>query len=120
MVYEFESKSPQFTQYNGMLVEIQLRTQLQHYWATAVETVGIFTGEALKSSQGNLDWQEFFRLASSWFALREGEALIPGTPTSQRELAQKIKEYLVKLSVIDTLLGYSHAIKKVESLPKTE
>lgn len=43
MVYEFKSKSSSYSQYNGMLIEIQLRTRLQHYWATAVETVGIFT-----------------------------------------------------------------------------
>ncbi len=71
MVYEFQSKSKSYSQYNGMLVEVQLRTKLQHYWATAVETVGIFTGQALKSSQGNEDWQQFFRLASNWFALKE-------------------------------------------------
>ncbi len=54
-----------------MLIEVQLRTRLQHNWATAVETVGIFTGEALKSSQGNEDWQDFFRLVSTWFAHKE-------------------------------------------------
>ncbi len=43
MVYKFISESPQFSQYNEMLIEIQLRTRLQHNWATAVETVGIFT-----------------------------------------------------------------------------
>jgi putative GTP pyrophosphokinase len=71
IVYKFVSESPQFSQYNDMLIEVQLRTRLQHNWATAVETVGIFTGEALKSSQGNEDWQDFFRLVSTWFAHKE-------------------------------------------------
>lgn len=30
---------------NGMSVEIQLRTQFQHIWATSVETIDIFRGE---------------------------------------------------------------------------
>ena len=51
MIYEFTSDSSQYSQYTGMLIEIQLRTKLQHYWATAVETVGIFTRQSLKSSQ---------------------------------------------------------------------
>jgi ppGpp synthetase/RelA/SpoT-type nucleotidyltranferase len=50
IVYEFTSKSQKYATYNGMLVEVQLRTVVQHAWATAVETVGIFTGESLKSS----------------------------------------------------------------------
>lgn len=33
-------------------VEIQLRTKIQHYWATALEIVDLFTGQALKSNQG--------------------------------------------------------------------
>ena len=33
-------------------IEIQVRTRIQHYWATAVEIVDLFTGQALKSNQG--------------------------------------------------------------------
>ena len=41
-------------------IEIQLRTKLQHYWATALEIVDLFTGQALKSNQGDDKWQQFF------------------------------------------------------------
>src|SRR5262249_11514776 len=36
--------------YNGLYVEIQVRSRLQHAWATTVETVSILTGQALKST----------------------------------------------------------------------
>lgn len=52
-------------------IEIQLRTQMQHYWATAVEIVDIFTGQALKSSLGNEEWKDFFSLMSKNIAQME-------------------------------------------------
>ncbi|MDQ5968602.1 MAG: hypothetical protein QG561_253 [Patescibacteria group bacterium] len=103
MVYKFNSESPQFSQYNEMLIEIQLRTRLQHNWATAVETVGIFTGEALKSSQGNEDWQRFFQLVSTWFAIKEEQKVIPNTPDNLEELKKELKRYMVLLKVEETL-----------------
>jgi len=41
-------------------IEIQIRTRIQHYWATALEIVDLFTGRALKSNQGKSVWSPFF------------------------------------------------------------
>jgi ppGpp synthetase/RelA/SpoT-type nucleotidyltranferase len=46
--------------YNDLKVEMQLRSTIQHAWATAVETVGTFVQQALKSSQGEENWLRFF------------------------------------------------------------
>ena len=51
-----------------MSVEIQLRTKLQHSWATTVEIVDILENEKLKSGLGSQDWQRFFYLVSNEFA----------------------------------------------------
>ena len=69
----YENQNPKNLDSDGLLVEIQLRTQLQHLWATAVETVGFFYKEALKSSQGNKVWLDFFHLVSAVFAYEENE-----------------------------------------------
>jgi len=69
----YENQSPKNSDIDGLLIEIQLRSQLQHLWATAVETVGFFYQEALKSSQGNAVWLEFFQLVSAVFAYEEHE-----------------------------------------------
>lgn len=45
----FKYKNIRAPDYNGLHIELQLRTQLQHAWATAVETMGTFLGQALKS-----------------------------------------------------------------------
>ncbi|MFV7640129.1 RelA/SpoT domain-containing protein [Shewanella algae] len=37
---------------NGFSIELQIRTQVQHAWATAVETMGTFLDHSLKSSEG--------------------------------------------------------------------
>jgi (p)ppGpp synthase/HD superfamily hydrolase len=41
--------------YNGLNIEVQVRTVLQHAWATAVETAGTFIRQPLKSSIGESD-----------------------------------------------------------------
>lgn len=84
LVYEYQGFG--FTAaYSGLRVEVQVRTQMQHAWATAVEAVGIFTKQALKSNQGNEDWLRFFALMGTAIAAIEGTPSVPGTPS---DLAQ--------------------------------
>lgn len=59
-------------EYKGYFVELQLRSKIQHAWATTVEIVDTFTDQALKSSKGLADWTRFFRMASAEFAKLEG------------------------------------------------
>ena len=59
---------------DGMFVEIQLRTDLQHLWATSVETTDIFRGASLKERDDATCWHDFFCQVSSIFALSEGVA----------------------------------------------
>lgn len=54
-------KHPEFSK---LLLEIQIRTVVQHAWATAVETVGAVIGQALKSSEGEEKWLHYFQYAS--------------------------------------------------------
>ena len=70
LVYEYEHNNKE--EYR-ILVEVQVRTMLQHAWATAVETVGLFTGSALKSNIGDEKWREFFIMVSKLFSLEEIE-----------------------------------------------
>ena len=51
LVFQYHSDKKD-TYNRNMLIEIQFRTKLQHLWATAVETMGLFTNQALKAGQG--------------------------------------------------------------------
>lgn len=69
IVYSYYSdRSPK---YNGLFVEIQIRTHLQHLWATAVETMDTFTGDPLKIGKGDPNNKEFFRLVSKLLEIYE-------------------------------------------------
>ena len=100
--------------YNGLAVEMQIRSRLQHAWATAVETVGTFTQQALKSSWGDAEWLRFFALMGSALARREGTTLVPGTPVDNRELADELRHLVVRLDVIDRLSAYGNALEFTE------
>ena len=52
-------------------IEVQVRTNIQHYWATALEIVDLFTDQALKSNQGDEHWKSFFVNVSKQFHLME-------------------------------------------------
>ena len=93
LIYKFQTDTPEkgvFNQY-PMLIELQFRTHLQHIWATAVEAMGIFTNQALKSGQGDEGVKRFFVLVSSLFAMREGCPVVPGTIADEKELISEIE-----------------------------
>ena len=70
LVHRFHSDKKAGEPWNGLKIEMQLRSQYQHAWATAVETVGTFLGEALKSASGPDEWLRFFALMGSVISLR--------------------------------------------------
>lgn len=101
LIYKYRSDKK--ADYNGMLIEIQIRTRLQHLWATAVETVGLFTGNGLKFNQGSEEWIHFFKLVSALFSIEEQSAIVEGTPTNSVELITEIVSLIEKLDVIHKL-----------------
>ena len=105
MVYRFHTDTPDKEIYNQypMLVELQLRTHLQHIWATALETIGLFTNQALKAGQGNEEILRFFVVISSLFAIREGCPVVPGTINDERELVSEIEQLNDQYHVLDML-----------------
>jgi hypothetical protein len=98
--------------YDGLHVEVQIRTQLQHAWATAVEIVGTITKQALKSKEGTPDWRRFFSLVSAAFAALEGTADVPGITSDKDYLTAEIRDLYERLRVWDTIASYRIAIQQ--------
>ena len=113
VVYEFYSDKNK-RDFNGQRVEIQIRTKLQHLWATAVETVDFFTRQSLKLGEGKQEWAEFFKLVSSAFAIKENCPIVNGTPLNKKELYTKIKEKERELEVIKNLTNWSSTLRLID------
>ncbi|MBN1618072.1 RelA/SpoT domain-containing protein [Candidatus Dojkabacteria bacterium] len=97
--------------YNGLLIEVQIRSELQHIWATAVETVDFFTGQAIKSNEGRKDWRTFFKLVSSAFAMMEKCPVVPDLQTNEKKLYLKIKRTEKDLKVISKMRKWTDSVR---------
>lgn len=120
LVYQYHSKSVERTDYNGLRIEVQLRSQLQHAFATAVETAGIFTSQPIKSIKANLNdgrWRRFFALMGGALALREGTAPVPHVPASIKELSSEIRTLSEALSVERVLSGWGKTVEQLSGHP---
>lgn len=114
LVYRYFSDKNK-SMYNGLKIEMQLRSKFQHAWATAVETAGMFSGQALKSSLGSEEWKRFFSLMGSALAIRERTPLVPETPTNRVELLDELRHYADKLKVADRLREYGKALHAIST-----
>lgn len=112
LVYAYHNRRA--PDYDGLRIELQVRTALQHVWATAVETMGTFLGQALKSRQGSREWLEFFALTSAIFAAEEGTSLPPRfTGRSESELASELAAREKRLNAMEMMTGLSVAASAI-------
>ena len=118
MIYRYRSKSRKHQPYNGFKIEIQIRSKLQHAWATAVEIVSTFTGQALKSNIGDDSWKRFFKLMGTDMALREGRPPVPDTPIDRALLRRELRDLANRLHVNDVMSGCGTGLKMVENYQK--
>jgi len=100
--------------YNGKKIEIQIRSKLQHAWATAVETVDALTGRSLKFDvKSNIEdprWKRFFALMGSAIAFREKRPPVPNTPSVRADLVSELSVLAEELHVENVLGGFSVAV----------
>jgi len=102
--------------FNGLLIEVQIRSKLQHLWATAVETVDFFTSQAIKSNEGEEDWKIFFKLVSSAFAQFENCPIVPETPENKEELYSLIREKEKELQVRTKMKHWTNTLRQFDQL----
>lgn len=65
-------KNEAHSELDGLRLEIQIRTHLQHAWATAVETLGMIQNSSIKTGHGDEGTRRFLKLISALFAIEEG------------------------------------------------
>lgn len=116
-------------------IEIQLRTRVQHYWATALEIVDLFTGQALKSNQGDEEWKNFFHNTSIQFSTIDSIHMHEQLePSLRKDIYVKMidgderllqtraltKKGCDKLKVFEKLQAYSNSLKIIDDTLKNE
>jgi hypothetical protein len=112
LIYKY--RNPLAAEYDGLHVELQLRTKLQHAWATAVETVDVFLGQSIKAGKATPKWSRFFTQASAAFALLEACPPVPGFEGYQlRGVVRSLRESERELNVLTRLRGFRVATNAI-------
>ena len=118
LVYKYQSDRRD--DYNGLQIEIQIRSKIQHLWATAVETVGIFTQNGLKFNQGSDRWLHFFKVVSALFSIEEGTTVVDGMSENPKEIIRELLNIMRELKVGKTLLTIGLATAHMGRIRKSK
>lgn len=82
----------------GQSIELQIRTKLQHVWATASEGLGYHLGVSFKHGEGDERWHNLFSCMSELFARQDG---IPGR--QEYHIAEEIRSLNDQLNALKFL-----------------
>lgn len=101
VIYRYNGQKKEYSHHS---IELQIRSKVQHSWATAVEVVGTFTRQGLKASQGHEAWLKFFRLASIAFQDIENKSLTKNAGAAER---LELIKYINILGVLPKLKAFA-------------
>lgn len=90
---------------DGQLIEMQIRSRLQHAWAMAVETVDHLLDQDLKVGGGDKAWKRFFSLMGTIHGRAEGSPGVAGTPENVDKLRAETRALATQLRVVNQLQG---------------
>lgn len=112
----FQYYSIGHSELNGLRIELQIRTRLQHAWATAVETLGMIENKSFKSGEGPDSYKRFFKIVSALFSMAEKcPVLAEFKEYSRTELIAELKKLENDLSVIAKLRGIAITSQHIDT-----
>ena len=118
LIYRYHSDT--YTKHCGLMVEIQIRSTIQHVWATGVETVGTFIRSPLKSSIGPKDWLEFFARLSTTLHLKESNPRIYKRLEEFHASAIALGKLINRIDAKRRLTDFGNLVKLVEQHKQRE
>lgn len=109
LVYEYRASK---TVYHGSLIEVQVRTRIQHAWATTVETLDLFGGSRLKYDEGDSDLRRYLLLVSALMAEAEGLPRPPGAQGDVEDLRIELVNLEVGMGLLQRLESYVTVVEQ--------
>ena len=112
-IFEYKDDSKKY-------LELQIRTQLQHYWATAVEVLGMKTQAKIKQGEGEHYYKDFFKLCSALFCIKENTRIIEEyTKLNKKEICKKISVLDKEYNILEQLSALAVSSKNIENQAKS-
>jgi hypothetical protein len=112
-VVRYRPRSEVYRHLPSRRIEIQIRSALQHKWATALETIDLFTAQTLKTGGGQHFWKRFFVLTSSLFAMKEDCPVVPDSVVSNDDLLQETRGLWRGLRIREQFNGWITAAQEL-------
>lgn len=111
-VFEYKVENSSGEEYNGLKVEIQYRTKVQHAWATALEISDVLDQTRVKFELGaNPEKERFFVLASEFLARKHEDRHGCLPELSIDEIVAEIIDIESRLHILHKL---NHAAKRTQ------
>lgn len=108
-IYEYCARAESTKKSNGLFLEIQYRTKVQHAWATASEVVGHVTKSQPKFQTGDKRYHKAMGYASEIMSRAFEGLLGPHPEMKTPELINKFRALDKELSLMRTLRGLNLA-----------
>jgi ppGpp synthetase/RelA/SpoT-type nucleotidyltranferase len=102
---------------NDKKIEIQLRTRIQHYWATALEIIDLFTKQSLKTNQGQKLWSDFFVNVSKQFSMLDSIPLFEKLSDKDKRI-QYVSRLIKDKESSSLVLSVCDAARKLDVVDK--
>lgn len=102
-IYGYNPSSNKNIALRGLKTEIQLRTGVQHAWATAVEIADLVSDTRIKFEQGQGDYGMFFKLASELLARHHEDRNSCYPEKSSDDLKNEFAQIEKRIQLLDRL-----------------
>lgn len=113
-IFKYQGKKE--SQLEGYQIELQIRTRLQHQWATSVEIIDSIKQQSLKTGGGDAYYREFFKLSSKLMKYIEFKK-------DMNEISDKIKrlnDLDKEFNILKTLSSLRVVTKELEGIKSKE
>lgn len=102
-IYIYNVRSKRNEELAGLQIELQYRTYLQHYWATANEIIGFITESQPKFERGDIRYQRAMALSSEILARAHENSFGPFPNMSNKEVLSDFKQLNKELGLMNML-----------------